>query len=166
MQRLPDHSPQVNNVSEILTRAGFQIRGRRATCPFCSSTRKLTVAVTGGGLWYCHRCHRGGSARTFARAQGVSFPAPRIRNADIPKNQFRLWLTQKMMDMGDEERLALQKMEWAKVALSYYPDFQPAWDFIAWFHEREPAWKRFWESAVDRCGRYSLYRAWRKYNAR
>lgn len=163
MAGLHAHHGEVNNVAAILTRAGFEIRNNRATCPFCEGTRKFTVAVSISGLWYCHRCRRGGSVRSLAREQGMALAPPRSRKANMPKAAFRTWLFQKMTELGNEERRAYRKYPWAVYALSGCTEFQPAWEFLAWFYSRRRVWETFWESASDRVGRYWLYGAWRKH---
>jgi len=149
------------NVPALLTNAGFQVRNSRATCPFCEGHRKFTVAIH-GELYYCHRCQRGGNVRTLARAQGLNLPPRRIRKADKAKAAFRAWLSQKMNEMSRAEYRLHQRAKWAKVALSFYPDFEPAWEALAAWHHAEQQFQTFWQSASDKCGRYWLYRNWRK----
>jgi hypothetical protein len=163
MQRLHDRPSQVNNVHAILASAGFQIRGKRATCPYCEGHRSLTVAITDDGLWYCHRCLRGGNVRSLAHQQGVTLPLPRSRKADIPKSQFRAWLSQKMTALGNEERRAYALKQWADAALHFYPEHQLAWNFLRRFCARRPVWERFWELATDKVGRLALYKRWRRH---
>lgn len=154
-----------HNVSAILERAGFVLRGNRASCPFCTCNRKLTVAIH-GEVFFCHHCKRGGHIRSLARRQGISLPPLRVRKASIPKNRFRGWLSRKVTELGNEERKAFKKLEWAFAALYFDADFEPAWNFLAWFYCRECVWREFWISATDRLGRFWMYRAWRKYAAR
>jgi hypothetical protein len=156
------HAHHSEVVAAILTRAGFEIRNNRATCPFCEGHSRFTVAIR-GELYFCHRCHRGGSVRSLAREQGMALAPPRSRKANVPKAAFRTWLLQKMTELGDEERRAYRKYLWAVHALSFCTEFQPAWESLAWFYSRRRVWETFWESASDRVGRYWLYRAWRKH---
>jgi len=146
----------------ILERAGFEIRGRRASCAYCPGHRKLTVSIR-GELWFCHRCHKGGNVRSLAHEHGISLPARRIRKADFNKSQFRAWLSQKMTALGNEERRAYKMKDWACAALYFDSAFAPAWSFLAWFYTRRYVWERFWESASDRVGRLDLYKAWRRH---
>jgi hypothetical protein len=147
--------------SAILEQAGFVLRGRRATCPYCEGRRGSTVAIT-DDLYYCHRCHRGGHVRSLARQLGHALPPPRTRKTNIPKTQFRAWLTNKMQQLTNEERRLSRRAEWAKAALTFYPDMQEAWTALAAWYHAERNFKIFWESASDNVGRYWLYRAWRK----
>jgi hypothetical protein len=154
------------SVHAILSRAGFCVRGTRATCPYCGPEHRrasLTVAIH-RELWHCHRCKRGGHIRTLARGQGLRFPKPRVRKADFPKQQFRAWLFEKMSAFGVEERRAYRMEQLAHSLLNQEPESFAAWKFLAWFHRRRRVWEAFWQSATDRCGRYWLYRAWRQWS--
>jgi hypothetical protein len=147
---------------EVLEQAGFVLRGRRATCPYCEGRRGSTVAIT-SDLYYCHRCHRGGHIRSLARQLGHTLPPLRLRKANIPKAQFRTWLFEKMQELGDEERRLSCRAEWAKAALRFYPDMEEAWTALALWYHREPYFRIFWESASHKIGRFNLYRHWRKH---
>jgi hypothetical protein len=152
------------NVRAILIAAGYSVHARnRANCPHCSGHSRLTVAFTNDGRFFCHRCGKGGHVRSLAREQGVTFPRPRIRKADMPKAAFRRWLSEKMTALGNEERKAYTKVEWAISALHSYKDFEPAWEFLRWFYERRYVWESFWESGTDRIGRLHLYKVWRRH---
>jgi hypothetical protein len=151
----------------ILEREGFEIRGRRATCPYCGpqhTRRSLTVAIH-GELFFCHRCHRGGSVRTLGRKQGIALPAPRVRLADRPKAEFRAWLSAKYGEMADLEYRLRRKAALAHIALGYFPDFAPAWNALAELYHHEHQLSVFFESACDKIGRYGMYRHWRRAHA-
>lgn len=158
--RLPQHPGQVN-ADEILTRAGFEIRGNRAACPYCKGRSRLTVAIR-GELFFCHRCHRGGHVRTLAREQGIDLGPYRRKAANVPKAEFRAWLSRTMTVLAEEERRAYKTKRAAEAALKFYPDFEPALKFLRWFYVRHRVWERFWRMASDRIGRYWLYRGWRR----
>jgi hypothetical protein len=145
----------------ILTSARFRVRGKRADCPFCEGHRRLTVSLH-GELYYCHRCQRGGNVRGLARSRGLTLPPPRVRKANGPKLAFRAWLAAKMSEMTNRERRLARRAEWAKAALAFYPDHEGAWEALAAWHRSERVFAMFWESASDKCGRYWLYRNWRK----
>ena len=151
---------QARYTHAILSRAGYQIRNKRATCPYCEGRSKLTVAIA-GDLFYCHRCQRGGSVRSLARVQGISLPPARLRKANIPKLQFRAWLSRNLSELGNEERGIARRALWAAVALSFFPDMEIAWTALAkWYHNRH-RFEMFSQSASDRVGRYWMYRQWR-----
>jgi hypothetical protein len=149
------------DVPSILERSGFRIRCRRADCPFCEGHSRLTVAIR-SELYFCHRCHRGGSVRSLARRQGLSLPAPRIKKANLPKARFRAWLSAKMIEMGNTERRLYRRAQFAQAALSDFSDMEAAWAVLAECYDRERDFEIFWERATDKIGRYWLYRQWRK----
>jgi hypothetical protein len=70
-----------------------------------------------------------------------------------------------MTELADQERKLFRRAEWAKAALSNYPDMEPAWNALADWHHAERTFTTFWQSATDKVGRYWLYRAWRKHLA-
>jgi hypothetical protein len=172
MQRLHDHPGQVNNVHAVLEASGYRIRGQRADCPYCTGHARLTVALR-GELFYCHRCARGGHIRQLARSMNIALPAPRVRLADIPKNQFRLWLAKKMSEMSRAEYALVKARKHALDYLEFFPSDQQdpqtcelAWAAIARYYHRERYFQTFWDYANDRIGRVSLYKTWRKHRAR
>ena len=155
------------NVRAILTAAGYSVRGRnRANCPNCSGHSRLTVSFTNDGRFFCHRCGKGGHVRSLARNQGIELPAPRIRLSDVPKNQFRVWLSQKMSEMSSEEYKLTRRWRYAVAALQSFPEMDHAWQALADYYHKQRYFELFWESASDRCGRYWIYRAWRRHYAR
>lgn len=158
-------STSASTPEAILERAGFQIRGRRATCPYCDGRRGLTVAVTRDGLWYCHRCQRGGNFRSLANQQGVTLPPPRIRLANIPKLAFRRWLSAKMSEMAEQEYQLTRQWRRAIAALESSPETDSAWQILADFYNKQRYFETFWESASDNIGRFWLYRHWRRHYA-
>jgi ribosomal protein S27AE len=157
MQSIACDSNSVN----ILTAMGYVVRGKRATCPLCEGSRKLTVAIH-GDLYYCHRCGRGGSVRSLARVQGVSLPPPRIGKAAIQKEKFRKWLADKMSAMSREEHALVRRWRYAVAALKFYPEMPEAWTALADYYHRQHFFEEFWELASDRIGRRGLYKAWRR----
>ena len=156
----------VNSVSftDLFERAGFKTRGTRADCPECSGHSRLTVAIR-GELYYCHRCKTGGNVRTLARRYGLRLPPPRLRLANQPKAEFRQWLSEQMDALSRQEVRLNRRKVWAETALSFYPDFEPAWCALAQWYDAERHFLTFWESARDRVGRFWLYRYWRRQHA-
>jgi hypothetical protein len=152
---------QVNDTHAILESAGFHIRGTRADCPYCEGHSRLTVSIR-DELFFCHRCHRGGSVRQLAREQGRSLPPLKIRKANMPKAAFRAWLVGKMTTMMREEHTLLRRYRYALDALQFFPEMQEAWTALADYYHRERYFQLFWTSANDSIGRYWLYRAWRQ----
>lgn len=132
-------------VLAILERAGYRIHGSRANCPHCTGHSRLTVSFTTDGLYYCHRCSRGGHVCQLSRAQGISLPAPRVRLADIPKKAFREWLHHKMTEMADRECRLSRRARWAMRALEYFPNWELAWSALADFYHARRNFQDFWE---------------------
>jgi hypothetical protein len=159
MQNVNVSAVSVNHVFES---AGFQIRGKRANCPFCSGSSRLTVSLTGEGLWYCHRCGRGGHIRNLGRELGIALPAPRVRKADTPKREFREWLSRKYSAMARLEHQLRIRAQWASVCLRFDPNHEPAWQALADFYHAERRLAEFFEAAADKIGRYQLYKKWRR----
>src|SRR5215471_6166301 len=110
--------------------------GRRATCPFCPGHRRLTVALTDDGLYFCHRCHKGGSVRTLAREQELALAPPLIRKANIPKAQFREWLRQKRHELADEERMLAHRVNARHTRAVWMkdPDNKIVWNWLAEYY--------------------------------
>lgn len=150
--------------AEVLTRAGFAVRGSRANCAFCEGNARLTVAIK-DYLFYCHRCHKGGDIRRLAGDQGVELPPIRKRRADIPKQRFRDWLAAKRTEMMRLERELTKRWRYALLALSFYPEMPEAWQALADYYGAQERISFFWQSCSDKIGRYWLYRAWRRHNA-
>ena len=158
------------DVSQILTTAGFTVRRGRGTCPYCHEGHRppdLTVAIH-GNLYFCHRCHRGGSVRRLARTQGIHVSPRRQGLARLRRMFFESWLRQKMTELSKEEFRLTRKACLAHIALTFpelREDFQPAWSVLATFAEREHVFERFWFLATDRLGRVHLYKYWRRFVA-
>jgi len=153
----------------ILENAGYQLsrNRRRAVCPKCSTGRtNFVVAVSlDKGLYNCHRCARGGKIQKLAAAFSFSQPKPRIRRADVPKRQFQQWLDSRMKELADRERRMAWKADLSSQALKInvgWPINQMSWLALAdWYHERR-RFEVFWQQATDKCGRFTLYRQWRR----
>ncbi len=122
----------------LLEQAGFRIRGRRADCPFCEGSSRLTVAFT-DEVAFCHRCKWTGNVRTLSRVLGITV-APETaqhREARTRAKQFREWrgiceriLTDRFRDLG-------HMAERAKQVLARWPECEPAWDALADFYHAE-----------------------------
>jgi hypothetical protein len=157
------YSQTAVNDLHVLESAGYRVRGHRADCPYCEGHARLTVSIH-DDLFYCHRCHRGGSTRQLARAQGLKLPPPRIGLARLQKRWFGQWLSEKMTEMATRERQLYRQASYARACLTFYPNHQQAWQILKeWFAE-QPKFERFWELASDRLGRLRLYKYWRRRN--
>jgi hypothetical protein len=148
-----------------MTAAGFEIRGNRATCPYCVGSRKLTVAIH-GDLYFCHRCARGGCARSLARKQGICLPQPRVGKSAIQKERFKQWLATKMTEIAKEENKLVRQWRYAIAALEFFREMDQSWQVLANYYHRRRFFEQFWECANDNVGRYWLYRSWRRHVGR
>src|SRR6516225_779255 len=53
-----------------------------AKCPFHEDRKASLSANRDNGLWFCHACNFGGTAREFAERLGVEAPAANRRSAE------------------------------------------------------------------------------------
>jgi hypothetical protein len=123
---------------ELLARAGFRVRGRRADCIHCDGHSRLTVSFN-EEVFYCHRCGRTGNARTLARDLGMTLP-PETREArekrqraarfDECLNVCHLILVRRLLYLT-------RRAELAKSVLAAYPECEPAWYTLADFYHSE-----------------------------
>jgi hypothetical protein len=70
-----------------------------------------------------------------------------------------------MKQMADRERRMERKARLASAAIELgvgWPVNHLAWLKLADWYNARAAFDRFWEQAVDRCGRLELYRRWRR----
>ena len=68
---MPEASPAVLSLRDMLVRVGFRVRGhKRADCPFCLGQSRATVAFT-EEVYFCHRCKRAGNRGALARELGL-----------------------------------------------------------------------------------------------
>jgi len=66
-----DCAVTLSPLSDLLALAGFRVRtARRADCPSCTGSSRMTVAFA-GEVYFCHRCKRTGNRRTLARELGL-----------------------------------------------------------------------------------------------
>ena len=124
------------------------------------------VAVTlAKGLYFCHRCNKGGKIQNLAPAFSFASSPVRIRTADIKKREFQQWLDSRMKELGDRERRLGQRAALAGQVLQNrvpWPVDQMAWAVLADWYKSQRTFETFWQDATDRCGRFGLYRQWRR----
>jgi len=124
--------------ADLLERAGFQVRGRRAGCPYCEGHSRLTVSFT-DEVFYCHRCHRSGNGRTLARELGLPL-APETHERREQREQaarFSEWKETCHLILGRRLRCLTQRAEDAKRVLAQYPGCESAWNALAAFYHNE-----------------------------
>jgi len=150
--------------ASLLVATGIQVRGQRFGCPNCDGGSSWTGAFSEAKqVGFCHRCHTAITARQLASRQGIILPARKIKPSEIMWKRFSEWLKTKAAELSNRERCLARRAEWAKAALTSFPDMETAWgELAAWYHARQ-TYELFWESAQDNIGRYWLYRHWRRH---
>lgn len=130
--------PSTANLPELLERAGFRIRGRRADCLHCEGHSHLTVSFT-DEVAYCHRCAWKTNARTLARELGLPV-APETRDHRERRARaalFSAWLNTCHTILTRRLWRLLKRANLAKMVLAQYPDCEPAWGALAAFYHNE-----------------------------
>jgi len=123
----------------LLERAGFEVRGTRANCPFCEGSSRLTVRIGPGDVYYCHRCHGSGNTRTLLRRFGLPLaPESReVRERRALENRFDQWCDKRQKILAKEFHTLSRRAHRAGIALTFYPDWDAAWNALAMFYDRE-----------------------------
>jgi hypothetical protein len=125
-------------LSELLDLAGFRVHGRRADCIHCDGRARFTVAFN-DEAYFCHRCKRGGNARTLARGLGMTL-APETREAREKRQRaarFDEWLNVCYLLLIDRLGHLTRRAELAKKSLAQSPSCEPAWSALADFYHSE-----------------------------
>jgi hypothetical protein len=137
-------NPRTNNtfesppLAELLERAGFRVRGRRADCIHCDGHSRLTISFA-AEVYYCHRCGRAGNVRTLARELGMQL-APESREARERRRraaQFDVWRDACYTIIVQHVLYLTRRAELAKKILAQFPDCEPAWSVLADFYHSE-----------------------------
>lgn len=145
----------------LLKQAGFNVVGRRAECVHCRGHARLTVSFN-DQVAHCHRCKWSANKYQIEKGLGMKVKPRRIGKSKLMKKRFFVWLWDRYGKLADQERKLARKAEWAKAALTNFPDWDMPLDHLAkWYHARRNL-ESFAEKAQDKIGRYRLYRAWRK----
>jgi hypothetical protein len=151
------------SLQSLLLSAGFNVRGKRADCAYCSGSARLTVSFN-NEVAFCHRCKWTANRYQLAKGLGQAVSPRKIGNAEIRKKKFFDWLSLRYRQMANLERMTVRKARLALSVLEKYPDCEPAWTALARFYHVERYLRIFFEAAQDRVGRLELYRAWRSAN--
>jgi hypothetical protein len=126
--------------AELLERAGFRVRGRRADCKYCNAEGRGrgTVAFT-ADVAYCHRCKWTANSRTLSRALGFPVAAEERKHRDLRRSekQFSDWLNTCHAILARRLRRLTKRAERAKTVLADFPDCEPAWNALADFYHNE-----------------------------
>lgn len=122
----------------LLEQAGFRIRGRRADCPHCEGSSRLTVSFN-DEVAFCHRCKWTGNLRTLSREFGVPVTpeTAQDRETRTRAKQFDQWRGTCQRILADRFRDLGLLAERAKQELAVSPDCEPAWAALADFYQNE-----------------------------
>jgi hypothetical protein len=136
-------------MDDLLERAGFRIRGRRADCIHCVGHARGTVSFT-SAVAYCHRCQWRANIVTLARELGLlagDSPALRAfreetkRRAaiDAQIRPFELWRDERIREVCARYHSLSRSATHAEEVLREFPGFadEAAWDALARFHHAE-----------------------------
>jgi hypothetical protein len=128
--------------SDLLERAGFHVRGKRADCPRCQSAGhghgRGTVAFS-GEVFFCHRCKYTGNVRTLSRALGLPIlPEDREhRERRERAKRFSEWLNVCYAVLVRRLHFLRERADVARRFLAEIPDSGDGWDVLAeYYHER------------------------------
>src|SRR5208282_2380590 len=82
--------PQILCLTDLLTRAGARIRGRRADCPRCKRLRTVSFDES-RGVYHCHGggCDFSGGAVRLARELGIARQLSGAEYRELCQNQER-----------------------------------------------------------------------------
>lgn len=126
------------NLSDLIERAGFHVRGRRADCIHCEGQSRLTVAFN-DEVAFCHRCKWTGNIRTLTRELGLPL-APEAREAwerRVRVGQFEEWGNTCWLILVRRLRFLTRRAELAKSILTRFPDCESAWGALADLYHSE-----------------------------
>ncbi len=126
------------NLADLLERAGFHVRGRRADCIHCEGHARATVSFN-DEVAFCHRCKWTANVRTLSRELGLPL-APLTREIREERNKderFAEWSNVCHLVLVRRLRFLTRRAELAKNVLAILPDFEPAWSALADFYHSE-----------------------------
>jgi hypothetical protein len=125
--------------ADLLERAGFYIRGRRADCPHCQAEGpghgRGTVSFT-CEVAFCHRCKWTRNIRTLSRELRVPVAPETREHREVRERAalFSQWVNTCHMILIRRLRRLTERAELAKKILRQFPDCEPAWDALAAFY--------------------------------
>jgi hypothetical protein len=138
LHKLTCDSAPVPSLAELLERAGFHVKGRRADCIHCEGSSRLTVAFN-DEVAFCHRCKWTRNIRTLSRDLGLPL-APIAREALARREreaEFREWLDTTYEILARVWRELTLQAELAKQIVARRPDEDLAWDALADFYHSQ-----------------------------
>jgi hypothetical protein len=110
----------------------LRIVGRRANCPKCTGSSKLTMAVR-DDFAFCHRCRH---TIQFRKLRPVP-ESPEEKAERVRAARFREWCSTVWRLVSDELVRFTMISECAKRTLALLPNEETAWDELADFYHSE-----------------------------
>jgi hypothetical protein len=137
-RKLTCDSAPIPSLADLLERAGFHVKGRRADCIHCEGHSRLTVAFN-DDVAFCHRCKWTGNIRTLSRALGLPLApvAREILQRRERETEFKEWLGTTHEILARVWRELGQQAEIAKKILAHRPDEDLAWEALADFYHSQ-----------------------------
>jgi len=122
-------------LTDLLTRAGAHIRGRRANCPKCKRQRTVSIDET-RGLYHCHGagCDFSGGAAKLARELGLARQLTGAEYREFRENQERADRAARALYEQVRAR-RFRVSEWVRTS---------GW-LEVWAHERGPGNSAAWD---------------------
>lgn len=137
----------LSSMPELLKRAGFQVRGKRADCARCEGRSRGTVSFT-DEVAFCHRCKWRSNTVTLARELGLLQGNPQAASAFREEARrrahlvaqikpFEAWRAVKIREVSDRYRSLSKAALLAGDVLAKFPDCEEAWYALARFFHTE-----------------------------
>lgn len=161
------------NFEALLKKEGFHnVRGRRADCPYCTGTSRLTVVIN-KDTFLCFRCGKKGGLHSLSRQHNYSVPTetPEYQEARQLAQEFGAWVEQCERALIDRHRFLWRRAGLAIIALRYFPDMPQAWNALAdYYHVEAKLCAALDSLCFERAGKWleypmtpeKLFRSWRK----
>ncbi len=123
---------------DLLERAGFHIRGRRADCIHCEGHARLTVSFS-DEVAFCHRCKWTANVRILSRELGIAVKPETQEQRERRKRraEFAEWLDTLYLLVIRRLRYLSECAELGEDFLTQFPDCEDAWDLLADLYHNE-----------------------------
>ena len=169
---------------ELLERAGFRVRGRRADCARCEGHSRGTVSFT-DEVAFCHRCKWRANIVTLARELGLLKGEPQAVSAfheevrrrahlETEIKPFETWREDKIREVSDRYRSLPKAAILAGDVLTKFPDCEAAWGALARFYHAQAQlsaafdWLMFTKASIwleEDSTPVEVFEAWRSHAA-
>lgn len=126
------------SLADLLERAGFHIRGRRADCIHCEGRSRLTVSFN-DEVAYCHRCQWTGNVCTLSRELGMAVAPETLQQRKRRERvaAFREWNNTCYLILARRARYLTRCALVAKEILAEFPESADCWQILADFYHNE-----------------------------